>query len=218
MVVQYLYVECLLNFFFSSINLDVLVVTPHPSDPELTFELQLKGGGRTPFSRGADGLAVLRSSVREYLCSEGKSSLILLVVLKWSFYPAMNALGIPTTRSLSLVSIPTLPVARERMETACVMTRMAPSFVRIGNFEAFNGPTNMFFFGGGQQDPHWDGMRLLGEWTAHKVLKLPVERGDAWGKNLVLEVATRNAKMVAGWQAYGFMHVGFAGFSNLAIL
>ena len=47
-------------------------VTPHPSDPELTYELQLKGAGRTPFSRRADGLAVVRSSVREYLCAEGE--------------------------------------------------------------------------------------------------------------------------------------------------
>jgi hypothetical protein len=46
-------------------------VTPHPSDPKTTYELQLKGAGRTPFSRRADGLAVIRSSVREYLCAEG---------------------------------------------------------------------------------------------------------------------------------------------------
>ena len=49
----------------------LVVVTPHPEDPETTYELQLKGAGRTPFSRSADGLAVLRSSIREYLCSEG---------------------------------------------------------------------------------------------------------------------------------------------------
>ena len=46
-------------------------VTPHPEDPETTYELQLKGAGRTPFSRSADGLAVLPSSIREYPCSEG---------------------------------------------------------------------------------------------------------------------------------------------------
>ena len=49
-------------------------VTPHPSHPETTYELQLKGAGRTPFSRRADGLAVVRSSVREYLCAEGEHS------------------------------------------------------------------------------------------------------------------------------------------------
>jgi hypothetical protein len=49
-------------------------VVPHPSDPETTYELQMKGAGRTPFSRRADGLAVVRSSVREYLCAEGEPS------------------------------------------------------------------------------------------------------------------------------------------------
>ncbi|KAJ3506119.1 hypothetical protein NLJ89_g7048 [Agrocybe chaxingu] len=175
-------------------------VTPHPSNPDLTYELQLKGAGRTPFSRSADGLAVLRSSIREYLCSE-----------------AMEALKIPTTRSLTLVSLPALPVAREREETACVLTRMAPSFIRIGCFEAFNGPTNMFFFGGGQQKPDLEGLRVLGEWVAGSVLKLGVGDGKAWGKELVLDVARRNAKMVAGWQAYGFMH-GVINTDNVSVL
>ncbi|KDQ24885.1 hypothetical protein PLEOSDRAFT_1113988 [Pleurotus ostreatus PC15] len=162
-----------------------ILATPHPSDPDIIFELQLKGAGRTPFSRTADGLAVLRSSVREYLCSE-----------------AMQALGIPTSRALSIVSLPEVQVARERMESASVVTRVAPSFIRIGSFEAFNGPANMFFFGGGQQEPHWDGLRKLGE---------------AWGERLVMEVAKRNAKMVAGWQAYGFMH-GVINTDNVSIL
>jgi len=64
----------------------------------------------------------------------------------------------------------------------------------------------MFFFGGGQQKPDWDGLRILGEWVTEKVLKLDVVPGRSWGKQLVLDVARRNAKMVAGWQAYGFMH------------
>ncbi|KJA26389.1 hypothetical protein HYPSUDRAFT_75557 [Hypholoma sublateritium FD-334 SS-4] len=173
-------------------------VTPHPSDPERTYELQLKGSGRTPFSRTADGLAVLRSSIREYLCSE-----------------AMAALHIPTTRSLALVSLPELAVQRETTETACVLTRMAPSFLRIGNFEAFNGPTDMFFFGGGQQKPDWEGLRILGEWVAHKVLGFAP--GSTWGAELVLEVARRNATMVAGWQAYGFMH-GVMNTDNISVL
>lgn len=118
----------------------------------------------------------------------------------------MQALSIPTTRSLSLVSLPALPVARERMETACVMTRMAPSFIRLGSFEALNGPTNMFVFGGGQQNPDWEALRKLGEWVSTQVLKLDCAPGEAWGKKLVLEVARRNSEMVAAWQAYGFMH------------
>ncbi|KAL0954467.1 hypothetical protein HGRIS_003440 [Hohenbuehelia grisea] len=177
-----------------------ILVTPHPSDPELTYELQLKGAGRTPFSRTADGLAVLRSSIREYLCSE-----------------AMQALGIPTTRALSIVSLTSIAVAREKMETASIVTRMAPSFIRIGNFEAFNGPTNMFFFGGGQQEPHYEGLRILGEWVTDRVLKLKRDPGAAWGQQVVLDVARRNAKMVAGWQAYGFMH-GVINTDNVSIL
>ncbi|CAK5269593.1 unnamed protein product [Mycena citricolor] len=175
-----------------------ILVTPHPSDPVLTYELQLKGSGRTPFSRSADGLAVTRSSIREYLGSE-----------------AMQALGIPTTRALSLVSLPDVSVAREKLEKACVLTRLAPSFVRIGCFEAFSPPQNTFLFGGGQQVAHWDGLRILGEWVAKNVLGLDV--GKPWGQALVLEAARRNALMVAGWQAYGFMH-GVINTDNVSIM
>ncbi|KZT18291.1 UPF0061-domain-containing protein [Neolentinus lepideus HHB14362 ss-1] len=181
-----------------------ILVVPHPSEPNTTYELQLKGAGRTPFSRSADGLAVVRSSIREFLCAE-----------------AMYALGIPTTRSISLISLPAIPVARERIESACVLTRAAPSFIRIGSFEAFNPPAGMFFLGGGQQNADFDALRQLGEWVAERVLKLEGvewgEKGGTWGKNLVLEVARRNAKMVAGWQAYGFMH-GVINTDNISVL
>lgn len=84
-----------------------------------TWDLQLKGAGPTPYSRHADGRAVLRSSIREYLCSS-----------------AMHHLGIPTTRALCLVASPE-PVRRETIETAAVVCRMAPSHVRFGSFEVF---------------------------------------------------------------------------------
>ena len=71
----------------------------------------------TPYSRMGDGRAVLRSSIREFLCSE-----------------AMAALGVPTTRALVITGSPQR-VARETIETAAVVTRMAPSFVRFGSFE-----------------------------------------------------------------------------------
>jgi len=121
----------------------------------------------------------------------------------------MQALSIPTTRSLSLISLPDLSVIRERVETACVFTRVAESFIRIGNFEALNPPSNTFFLGGGQQDADYEALRKLGEWTARRVLRLQGinwEDGDAWGKELLFDVARRNARMVAAWQAYGFMH------------
>ncbi|WP_251779644.1 protein adenylyltransferase SelO [Caldimonas mangrovi] len=88
--------------------------------PDAGMEIQLKGSGLTPYSRMGDGRAVLRSSVREFLCSE-----------------AMHALGIPTTRALCVVDSP-LPVRREEVETAAVTTRLAPSFVRFGHFEHFS--------------------------------------------------------------------------------
>ena len=81
------------------------------------MELQLKGAGMTPYSRMGDGRAVLRSSIREFLCSE-----------------AMAALGIPTSRAL-MVTGSDQGVMRETIETAAVCTRMAPSFVRFGSFE-----------------------------------------------------------------------------------
>ncbi|TCP14520.1 uncharacterized protein YdiU (UPF0061 family) [Crenobacter luteus] len=81
------------------------------------WEIQLKGAGLTPFSRMGDGRAVLRSSIREYLCSE-----------------AMAGLGIPTTRALAIAGSPE-PVYRETVETAAVVTRVAESFLRFGHFE-----------------------------------------------------------------------------------
>jgi uncharacterized protein YdiU (UPF0061 family) len=83
------------------------------------WELQLKGAGKTPYSRMGDGRAVLRSSIREFLCSE-----------------ALHHLGIPSTRALAVVGSDT-PVMRETVETAAVATRMSPSFVRFGSFEYF---------------------------------------------------------------------------------
>ena len=83
------------------------------------WELQLKGAGTTPYSRSGDGRAVLRSTIREYLCSE-----------------AMHALNIPTTRALCMVGSED-EVYRERIETGAILLRMAPSHVRFGSFEVF---------------------------------------------------------------------------------
>ena len=83
------------------------------------WEIQTKGGGVTPFSRMGDGRAVLRSSIREYLCSE-----------------AMHALGIPSTRALALIDSET-KVYREEVETGALIARMAPTHIRFGSFEVF---------------------------------------------------------------------------------
>lgn len=119
---------------------------------------------------------------------------------------AVNAIGIPTTRSLSIISVPSIPVIRERLESACIVTRVAPSFLRIGSFEALNPPEEQFLFGGGQQPADLEALRVLGEWVVDQVLRIERPEGSAWGRELVLESTRRNARMVAGWQAYGFMH------------
>jgi uncharacterized protein YdiU (UPF0061 family) len=97
-------------------------------------------------------------------------------------------------------------VIRERRESACIVTRVAPSFLRIGSFEALNPPVELYFFGGGQQPADLDALRVLGEWVADQVLCIERPEGGAWGCELILESTRRNARMVAGWQAYGFMH------------
>ncbi|MBB5190021.1 uncharacterized protein YdiU (UPF0061 family) [Silvimonas terrae] len=149
-------------------------------------EIQLKGAGPTPWSRHADGRAVLRSSIREYLCSE-----------------AMHGLGIPTTRALALVASPT-PVWRETRETAAVVTRVAPTFVRFGHFEYYS-----------HHDEH-EHLRTLTDWTIQHFYP---ECADAPSPALALleAVIARTASMVAQWQAVGFCH-GVMNTDNMSIL
>ncbi|KZT51994.1 UPF0061-domain-containing protein [Calocera cornea HHB12733] len=173
-----------------------ILETPNlsPNAQGQVWELQLKGAGRTPFSRTADGLAVLRSSIREFFCAE-----------------AMHALGIPTSRSLSLVGLPEVPVEREKMETAAICSRVAPSFIRIGNFEACNGPNQVFLFGGGGKlEKGWEGIRKLTEWTKRLL-------GVHSTQDMVREIAKRNMRMCAGWQVYGFMH-GVMNTDNISVM
>lgn len=96
-----------------------LTIAQVRSAGDALWDVQLKGAGRTPYSRFADGRAVLRSSIREYLCSE-----------------AMAALGVPTTRALALVATQE-DVAREVYEPGAVVTRLLPSNVRFGHFEFY---------------------------------------------------------------------------------
>ena len=154
--------------------------------PAGRMELQLKGAGKTPYSRMGDGRAVLRSSIREFLCSE-----------------AMAALGIPTTRAL-VITGSNQRVMRETIETASVVTRMAPSFVRFGSFE------------------HWhyrnqEGeLRQLADYvldTFYPALRAEVNPYAA----LLMEVTRRTARMIAAWQSVGFMH-GVMNTDNMSIL
>ncbi|ORX35615.1 hypothetical protein BD324DRAFT_652165 [Kockovaella imperatae] len=176
-------------------------------------EVQLKGGGRTPFSRQADGLAVMRSGVREYLGCE-----------------AIAALGIPTTRSLALMTTPDLPVIREYgPEPPSLLARLAPTFIRLGHFEALKpGPAahnlRHIFLGGGWQDESEEGdgpldgqgnlesLRDLTEWCKY-IMGFEGKSTVDW----VGDVIKRNAEMVAQWQVYGFMH-GVLNSDNISIM
>ena len=153
---------------------------------ERRWDLQLKGAGRTPYSRMGDGRAVLRSTIREYLASE-----------------AMHALGIPSTRSLAIVGSDK-PVMRENVETAAVLTRMAPSHVRFGSFEVF------------YHRRQYEHLRTLADYViSHHYPGLTgVEKPHA---ALLREVIRRTARTVARWQAVGFCH-GVMNTDNMSIL
>ena len=151
------------------------------------MEVQLKGSGLTPYSRMGDGRAVLRSSIREYLCSE-----------------AMHALGIPTTRALAIVGSP-LPVRREGLESAAVVTRVAPSFLRFGHFEHYTHTA---------QDEA--ALRRLADAAIEAYF--PELQGQAQPYAALLqEVALRTARLVAQWQAVGFCH-GVMNTDNMSLL
>jgi len=154
------------------------------------LELQLKGSGPTPYSRGGDGRAVLRSSIREFLCSE-----------------AMHALHIPTTRALCVVGSPAL-VCREAIETAAVVTRTAPSFIRFGHFEHFAARN--------QQEQ----LRALADYVIDRhypeCRTTPLFGGNPYAAFLQA-VSERTAALVAQWQAVGFCH-GVLNTDNMSIL
>jgi uncharacterized protein YdiU (UPF0061 family) len=150
------------------------------------WEIQLKGAGRTPYSRGGDGRAVLRSSIREFLCSE-----------------AMHALGIPTTRALCIVGSDH-PVYREDEETAALVTRLAPSFVRFGSFEVF--------YYRNQIEP----IRQLADYVIARYYPELATRTEPYAE-LLREVTRRTAELMAQWQAVGFSH-GVMNTDNMSIL
>ena len=156
--------------------------------------LQLKGAGRTPYSRTADGLAVLRSSLREFLCSE-----------------AMHHLGVPTTRALSLV-LTGENVVRDMLydgnpapEPGAVVCRVAPSFIRFGNFEIF---------------AHRDEIDLLRQLADHTIRSHFPHLGepgpDAYAA-LFREVVDRTADLMVHWMRVGFVH-GVMNTDNLSVL
>jgi uncharacterized protein YdiU (UPF0061 family) len=157
-----------------------------------TWEIQLKGAGPTPYSRRADGRAVLRSSVREVVCSE-----------------AMFHLGVPTTRALSLVATGD-PVERDllydghpKLEPGAVACRVSPSFLRFGNFEIHTARDND------------KALRTLVEFTLERFY--PRYRAGFDVVGMFDEVMRRTAWMVCEWMRVGFVH-GVMNTDNMSIL
>ena len=154
--------------------------------PAGLMEVQLKGAGLTPYSRMGDGRAVLRSSIREFLCSE-----------------AFAALNIPTTRALCITGSG-LPVRRETLETAAVVTRVAPSFIRFGHFEHF-AHTNQHA-----------ALRELADFFIAEYAPECLEADNAYVA-LLQKVARQTAQLMADWQAVGFCH-GVMNTDNMSML
>lgn len=162
------------------------------------WALQLKGAGPTPYSRTADGLAVLRSSVREFICSE-----------------AMHHLGVPTTRALSLINTGE-QVMRDVMydgnaayEPGTVVCRLSPSFVRFGSFQIFS-----------SRNEHEELRQLADVTIAHHFAHL-LDDYATGSKKLYLawfdEICQRTASMVVDWMRVGFVH-GVMNTDNMSIL
>jgi uncharacterized protein YdiU (UPF0061 family) len=158
------------------------------------WELQLKGAGLTPYSRHADGRAVLRSSLREFLCSE-----------------AMHALGVPTTRALALVATGDAVVrdmfymGDPRPEPGAIVTRVAPTFIRFGHFEILASRRES------------DNLRALADYVLrHHYPELGEPSPDAYVA-MFGEVVRRTAVMIAHWMTVGFVH-GVMNTDNMSIL
>lgn len=168
-----------------------LMEVVHNNNP---WALQLKGAGETPYSRTADGLAVLRSSIREHLCSE-----------------AMHHLGVPTTRSLSL-AITGDEVLRDVMyngnpayEKGAVVCRVAPSFIRFGNFQLFMARKDT------------KNLKALADYTIKYFYPHIKAEGKEAYVQFYKEVMERSLDMVIHWQRVGFVH-GVMNTDNMSIL
>lgn len=160
------------------------------------WELQLKGAGLTPYSRTADGRAVLRSSIREFLCSE-----------------AMHHLGVPTTRALSLVTTGEKVVrdmfydGNPRSEPGAIVCRVAPSFIRFGNFElpASRGDLELL--------TRLVDFTIRRDFPEHAQEPDVAKQREQW----FADVCERTAYMVAHWMRVGFVH-GVMNTDNMSIL
>lgn len=159
-----------------------------------SWELQLKGAGKTPYSRHADGRAVLRSSLREFLCSE-----------------AMHGLGIPTTRALSLVLTGDDVVrdmfydGRPEAEPGAITSRVAPSFLRFGNFQILSARGE------------YENLRALADYAISRFSPDFVSSSEPQYHEWFKDICVRTAKLMVDWQRTGFVH-GVMNTDNMSIL
>ena len=158
------------------------------------WAVQLKGSGPTPYSRTADGLAVLRSSVREYLCSE-----------------AMHHLGVPSTRALSL-SLTGDQVLRDVMyngnpahEKGAIVSRVAKSFLRFGNFEIFSSRNDI------------KNLKILTDYTIKSHFSHLGKPSKEVYLQFFQEITNKTLEMIIHWQRVGFVH-GVMNTDNMSIL
>ena len=156
--------------------------------PQGAFDLHLKGAGPTPYSRMGDGRAVLRSSIREYLCGE-----------------AMTALGIASTRSLCITT-GEQTVWREKEESAAMLVRVARSHIRFGSFEFFHYT----------EQPEL--VKKLADFCIEQYFPEAAERSGSGRYAVFLsQVVEKTARMIAQWQSVGFAH-GVMNTDNMSIL
>lgn len=163
-----------------------LLIAEHEYEGNI-WELQLKGAGKTPYSRGGDGRAVLRSTIREYLASH-----------------ALGKLGVPTTQALAMLSADD-EVYREQVESAGVVLRVAPSFVRFGNFEYFAKRGKI------------SELEQLVKFVCHNYFHDIELSNPNYGLNFLERVVQLSAEMIAHWQSIGFVH-GVMNTDNMSIL
>ena len=176
------------------------------------LDLQLKGAGMTPFSRQADGRAVLRSSIREFLASE-----------------AMFYLGVPTTRAASMVVSTETKVKRDKLyngnakdEKCAVVMRVAPTFMRFGSFEIFRPIDSYTSRSGPSFGKKNDMMPTMLDYVVknfYTEIRDAFENSSAEERYLLMfeEIVSRTAKTAAYWQCYGFCH-GVLNTDNMSIL
>lgn len=174
------------------------------------YEIQLKGIGKTPYSRFADGKAVLRSSIREYIISEH-----------------LNAIGIPSTRALSLTFLPKTFARRHRYEKCAIVTRFAELWVRLGTFDLYRWRSDR------------QGVRKLADYVVSELFTVGDQKFEHFNSflpeisnffkdnktvgdltrydKMYLEIVLRNAKTAAMWQCYGFLN-GVLNTDNTSVL